>query len=95
MIYCRTLRYAQHIFSRHPEVDVSDIDECVRNPDECYIDNTTYYYILTKKLNDIWICCVVDKLNNECIVASAWYMNDRRKTRYVSGKLARGEWSIV
>ncbi len=95
MIYCRTLHYAHHIFLRHPEVDQFDIDRCVRSPDECYFDNSTHYYILVKKLGSKWICCVIDKLDDECVVASAWYMSNKKKARYVYGKLVRGEWSTI
>jgi len=95
VIYCRTLHYAHHIFLRHPEVDQFDIDRCVRSLDECYFDNSTHYYILVKKLGSKWICCVIDKLDDECVVASAWYMSNKKKARYVYGKLVRGEWSTI
>ncbi len=39
--------------------------------------------------------CVIDKLDDECVVALARYMSDKKKERYVHGKLARGEWSTI
>lgn len=77
MIYCRTLHYAHHIFLRHSEVDRFDINRYVGSPDE-YFDNT-HYYILVKKLDDKWICCVIDKLDDKCVVASALYMSNKKK----------------
>lgn len=95
MISCKKLSYASHIFIRHPEVHTIDIEKCVRNPNEIYIDTNTQYYMLLRKLNDKWICCVVDKCDNECIIASAWYMYEEKKRRYVFGKLRRGEWKKI
>jgi len=83
-----------HLFVRHPEVNVDDINKCLSNPDEYYFDTVTRYYILLKKLNSKWICCVVEKLDEECVVATAWYMHDKKKNRYVTRKLACGRWII-
>ena len=79
---------------RHPEISQSDIAMCINSPDEIYYDKDSLYHVLLKKMNDKWICCIIDKLNSECIVVSAWYMNEYKKNRYVSLKLAMKRWVL-